>query len=114
MEIEVSELPVDGWTVVAPLGEVDVATAPALRERLIAVLDGSAQYLAIDMDGVEFIDSTGLGVLVGALRRARSAGGDLRVVCTSPRILKVLEITGLDAVFRVAASTEELMAEEPA
>ena len=66
----------------------------------------------IDLEDVDFIDSTGLGVLVGALRRARAANGDVRLVCTNPRILKVFEATGLHEVFAIGATFDETVAGE--
>jgi anti-sigma B factor antagonist len=89
------------WTVVAVRGEVDVATAPRLREQLIALVAQGETRLVVDLEAVDFLDSTGLGVLIGALKRVRLAGGDLSLVCTHARILKVLEITGLTQVFAV-------------
>jgi len=99
----------DGVTVVAVSGEVDVATAPALRERLNQVIERDQGPVVVDLLQVSFIDSTGLGVLVGALKRCREADRDLRVVVAEPRIQKVFDITGLTALFSlhdtVAAAT---------
>ena len=99
----------DGWAVVTVTGEVDVATAPRLREEIVRLgSDGSTQ-LAIDLEAVDFLDSMGLGVLVGALKRVRTHQGELVVVCTNDRILRIFGITGLDRVFdirdTVAAAT---------
>lgn len=110
MELEIPDHDVDGWTVVAPAGEIDVSGAPQLRERLTELVAGGAHRLIVDLESVDFIDSTGLGVLVGALRRARSVDGDLRIVCTNSRILKVFDITGLDEVFLVADSVDDAAA----
>ena len=110
MELDLPRVMHDGWTVVTPTGEIDVATAPRLREQLLALVTDGTVHLVIDLEGVDFIDSTGLGVLVGALRRARSADGDLRLVCTNSRILKVFDITGLHAVFVVGATVEAAIA----
>jgi anti-sigma B factor antagonist len=95
--IEVSEK--DGWSVVAVSGEVDVATAPRLREQLIELVNHGRHHIVVDLTDVEFLDSTGLGVLVGALKRVRTNNGELALVCSEPRILKVFEITGLTKVF---------------
>lgn len=110
MELEIPDTDVDGWTVVAASGEIDVAAAPEFRARLTDLVEGGAARLVVDLEDVDFIDSTGLGVLVGAVRRARSAGGDLRVVCTNARILKVFDITGLDNVFTIGDSVDETVA----
>lgn len=98
------------WTVVAVGGEVDVATAPKLRERLISLIGEGRTHLVVDLGGVEFIDSTGLGVLVGALKRVRTHDGRLALVCTSPRVVKVFEITGLTKVFAIHRSVDEALA----
>jgi anti-sigma B factor antagonist len=82
-------------------GEVDIATAPLLREQLQAVIDAGAKSVSVDLAGVDFIDSAGLGVLIGALKRLRERGGqlELRGLQAAPR--KVIEITGLHEVFTV-------------
>lgn len=89
-------------------------TAPSLRESLVELVSDGAHNIVIDLDGVEFLDSTGIGVLVGGLKRVRGHGGDLALVCTQQRILKVFEITGLAAVFSifdsVPAATSSLAA----
>jgi anti-sigma B factor antagonist len=61
----------------------------------------------IDVENVEFLDSTGVGVLVGALKKVRSGGGTLDIVCTQPRLLKIFDITGLDKVFGLHTSVSE-------
>ena len=91
----------DGSTVLAVKGEVDVYTAPRLREKLVELATQGKHRIVVDLEGVEFLDSTGLGVLVGGLKRLRGKDGDLVLVCTQPRILKVFEITGLTKVFDI-------------
>lgn len=97
-----------GWTVVAPAGPLDVATAPALRQRLIEVQLPPATRLVLDLERVEFIDSFGLAVVIGALKRARSSDGALVVRCTRERTLSLLALTGLDGVLDVVADLGEL------
>jgi anti-sigma B factor antagonist len=105
LRTEVSEI--EGWTVVTVHGEIDVATSPALRERLIGlVTDGSAR-LVLDLEAVDFLDSTGLGTIVSILKRARTHGGDLRLVCTEARIRRLFEITGLDSALPLHASLDD-------
>jgi anti-sigma B factor antagonist len=104
MELEIHETDVEGWTIAAASGEIDVATAPGLRERLVSLIADGAHRVVVDLEDVDFIDSTGLGVLVGAVRRARGADGDVRLVCTNSRLLKIFEVTGLDEVFVIADS----------
>ncbi|MBI2710806.1 MAG: STAS domain-containing protein [Actinobacteria bacterium] len=98
------------WSVLAVTGEVDVATAPRLREQLVELVGSGKNHIVVDLEGVEFLDSTGLGVLVGALKRVRTSDGDLALVCTEPRILKVFEITGLTKVFTIHRSVDEATA----
>jgi anti-sigma B factor antagonist len=97
----------DGWAVLTVSGEIDIATAPSLRERLHAILGGDNRQLVVDLDDVGFLDSTALGVLVGALKRARTEGGEVRIVSTQPRVRKVFEITRLDSAFDLFDSVEE-------
>jgi anti-sigma B factor antagonist len=101
----------DGLVVLAVHGEVDVATAPQLRERLVAIMSAGNSHVVLDLQGVGFLDSTGLGVIVGCLKRARSNQGDLTLVCTSPSILKVLDITGLTNVFSIFDDVDEAVAD---
>jgi anti-sigma B factor antagonist len=99
LEVDVEDLA--DHTIVLVRGEVDLATSPALRERLVEITEGETPRVVVDLEEVSFIDSTGIGVLVGGIKRARSQGGELSLVCTQRRILKVLEVTGLTRVFQV-------------
>jgi anti-sigma B factor antagonist len=99
-----------GRTVIAVSGEIDVYTAPRLREMLIRLVDEEKYHLIVDMEGVEFLDSTGLGVLVGGLKRVRSHDGGIDLVCTQGRILRIFRITGLSKVFNIFDSVEEAVA----
>ena len=107
LEIAVTER--SGWSVVTASGQLDVATAPRLRETLQAQQHAPTRRLVLDLSGIEFLDSFGLGVLVGGLRRARSGGGALVLVGVRPRIAQVLAVTGLDAVFDIAVGVEEVV-----
>jgi anti-sigma B factor antagonist len=91
----------DGIEVVDVEGEIDVYTAPRLRELLIDL---------VNMEKVEFLDSTGLGVLVGGLKRVRAHDGSLDLVCTQERILKIFRITGLTKVFGIHETVDEAIA----
>jgi anti-sigma B factor antagonist len=92
-------------TLVVLRGDLDLGTAPDLRECLVKVIDEGAR-IVVDLEAVGFLDSAGLGILVGGLKRARTRGGDLELVCSSREILKPLEITGLDRVFTIHAGRE--------
>jgi anti-sigma B factor antagonist len=99
MELRTDISSSDGWTVVSLHGELDVASAPSLRERLIDLVSRGSTNLILDLEGLDFLDSTGLGVIISALKRARTNGGDLRLVCTQSRIRRLFEITALDQAF---------------
>jgi anti-sigma B factor antagonist len=94
-------------SVVAVRGEIDAYTSPRLREQLTRLMDEGQHQIVVDLEGVEFMDSTGLGVLVAALKRAKEHDGDVSLVCTSPQILRVLSITGLDRVFQVRTAVDD-------
>lgn len=110
MDLSITTRTVDLFDVIEIGGEIDVYTAPRLRESIVAAVEAGKHRLIIDVQKVEFLDSTGLGVLVGALKRVRADGGSLDIVCTQERILKIFEITGLDKVFGLYATVEEARA----
>jgi anti-sigma B factor antagonist len=91
-----------GATLVVLRGDLDLATAPELRECLVQVIEDGAR-IVIDLEGVGFLDSAGLGILVGGLKRARTRNGDLELVCSNREVLRPLEITGLDRIFTIHA-----------
>ncbi len=91
----------DGVATVFVRGEVDVYTAPVLRERLYAVVSSGVPNVVLDLSAMTFIDSTGLGVVVGTLKRLREAGGDLVLRSPSRSTRKVLEITGLTRIIDI-------------
>ncbi len=107
MELLTDVSEVEGWTVVTVHGEIDVATSPTLRERLIDLVNGGATRLVLDLEAVDFLDSTGLGTIVSLLKRVRTHGGDLRLVCTEARIRRLFEITGLDKAVPLHASLDD-------
>lgn len=94
----------DGWTVVEVVGEVDVFSAPALRAQLATLISEGHTRMVVDLSGVPFMDSTGLGVLVGRLKTIRQQQGELRLVITGDRLLRNFSITGLDKVFMIGDS----------
>ncbi len=107
MELSLATRTVAEHTVLEVGGEVDVYTAPRLRERLIELVDGGARNVVVDLGRVDFLDSTGLGVLVGALKRLRAVGGTFSLVCAKEPLLKIFRITALDQVFPIHPSVEE-------
>ena len=110
MDLKLDHHTKDGIEVVDVEGEIDVYTAPRLRELLIELVNTGFYQLVVNMEKVEFLDSTGLGVLVGGLKRVRAHDGSLDLVCTQERILKIFRITGLTKVFGIHASVDEAIA----
>jgi anti-sigma B factor antagonist len=99
------------WQVLTVRGEVDVTTTPRVRAQLIALLSDGRPNLVVDLEGVRFMDSSGLGALVAALKLARSRSGELRLACEKPRsVRKVLEVTGLERVLDRYDTVEDAVA----
>ena len=96
------------WTVVSVRGELDLASAPALRDALEAGLQGDRPRVAIDLTEVSFMDSSTLGVLVAGLKSAQERDGDLRLVGVQGSPAKVIALTGLDDAFPIAATLDDL------
>ena len=90
-----------GRTVIEVAGEIDVYTAPKLREKIATLVEEGVYDIVIDLERVEFLDSTGLGALIGGLKRVRNHDGSLSLVCTRERLLKLFRITGLNKVFDI-------------
>jgi anti-sigma B factor antagonist len=110
MDLSVTTREEGGRTIVEVGGEIDVYSAPALRDRLNGLVAEGHHDLIVDMQGVEFLDSTGLGVLVGGLKRVRTHNGSLQLVCSQERVLKVFRITGLTKVFVIHDSIDKALA----
>ena len=109
MDLEVDTTEQGGRSVVSLRGEIDVYTAPRLRQALIDLVEQGSKDILVDMSRVDFLDSTGLGVLVGGLKRVKANDGSLEIVATSDRILKIFDITGLSKVFPMHTSVEEAL-----
>ena len=110
MDLTLETRDVDGRTIVSVGGEIDVYTAPKLRDMITELVAGGIYHLVIDMAGVEFLDSTGLGVLVGGLKKVRAHDGSLELVCNQDRLLKIFRITGLAKVFTIHDSADAALA----
>ena len=110
MDLTLATREVGGRTVVAVGGEIDVYTAPKLRDKITELVGAGVYHLVIDLEGVEFLDSTGLGVLVGGLKKVRAHDGSLQLVCTQDRLLKIFRITGLAKVFNIHDSADAALA----
>jgi anti-sigma B factor antagonist len=102
-----------GVTVIAPTGRLDVAGAPALKDAVSEAVNEAVKNglprLVIDMEGVSFVDSSGLGSVVSALKQARSSKGDLRLAAPNQQVRVVLELTTLDRVFPYYATVEDAL-----
>lgn len=114
MDVSVDSRTVDGRTVVDVAGEIDVYTAPTLREKLTTLVDAGSTDLVVDLTQVRFMDSTGLGLLVGVLKRVRGLDGRLQLVIDSERLMKVFRITALTQVFTIRETLDEALADAPA
>lgn len=101
--------PREGVAVVALGGEVDVYTSPRVKQEIVNLLNGGTPKMVVDLSGVEYLDSTGLGVLIGGLKRARERDGDLKLVCDNTRILRIFEITGLTKIFDIYRTTSDAL-----
>ncbi|MCX8053022.1 MAG: STAS domain-containing protein [Armatimonadetes bacterium] len=89
-------------------GEVDVYTAPQLKQQMISLLEQGAKEIVVDLTDVDYLDSTALGVLIGGLKRLREIDGNLMLICPNARIRRVFEITGLDKIFDIHNSEQEM------
>ena len=110
MELKLGHYARDGIEVIDVQGEIDMYTAPRLRELLIDLVSKGHYQLVVNLDKVGFLDSTGLGVLVGGLKRVRVHDGSLDLVCTQQRILKIFRITGLTEVFGIYETVDQAIA----
>src|SRR6188768_4572000 len=113
MAFSIEDRAVDDEThVVAVTGEIDLFTAPEFKQRVSAPIDAGRLHVVVDLTETTFIDSSSLGVLIGAHRRLKLRGGALLVVCNSEAIAKTFKITGLDGVFTLAGSVDEALADD--
>jgi len=96
----------DGVAAASVVGEADLYTAPELKAALNALIENGARSVLVDLSRTTFLDSTTLGVLMGAVRRLRSRGGQIAIACSDPNIRKIFEITLLDRIFTIFDSTE--------
>ena len=110
MDLKLGHHARDGIKVIDVQGEIDMYTAPRLRELLIDLVSKGSYQLVVNLDKVGFLDSTGLGVLVGGLKRVRAHDGSLDLVCTQQRILKIFRITGLTEVFGIYETVDQAIA----
>ena len=101
MDLSLETRQEDGHTIIEVGGEIDVYTAPKLRDKITELVGDGHHNLVIDMENVDFLDSTGLGVLVGGLKKVRAHDGTMELICSQDRLLKIFRITGLAKVFTI-------------
>ncbi len=110
-DFAITEHSVDGdRQLIAVCGEIDLFTAPELKQALAESIEGGHVRIVIDLTATTFVDSTALGVLIGAVKRLRSRQGALAIVNTDESIAKTFEITGLDQIFTIAATRDDAIA----
>jgi anti-sigma B factor antagonist len=99
----------DGWSVLGVVGELDLAAAPRVRQAVVRAIDGTrgAPRVVLDLTGVDFIDSSGLGIVLGTLRRIRAASGELRVIAGDAQVQRVFALTQLDQILPLCGSVDE-------
>ncbi|GAA4156608.1 STAS domain-containing protein [Gryllotalpicola daejeonensis] len=95
------------YVVLAPEGKFNLVAAPALKSRIDDLVAGGQARLVVDLHGIDFIDSSGLGALIGGLKAARQKGGDLRIAAAGAQVLAVLKLTNLDRILAPYDSVEE-------
>jgi len=110
MDFSITDRQVDGDThIVAVNGEIDLFTAPEFKQRVSGPIDAGRSNVIVDLTDTTFIDSSSLGVLIGAHRRLKLRGGSLVVVCDNEAIVKTFRITGLDGVFTLVRSLDDAL-----
>ena len=110
MDIKVNVRESEGDAYVVDLtGEIDVYTSPKVKDAITELIDQEHYNLVINLEKVRYIDSTGLGVLIGGLNRVREHGGSVNLVCTNPQIKKIFDITGLVKIFGIFDDEQSAM-----
>ena len=109
MQIELVEQQ-EGVTVVAPRGRLDMASAPEFRESVKRLVESGSIHLVVDLHEVSFVDSSGLGAIVGGLKAARNVGGELRIARANQQVLLVLDLTSLNRVLTPYETVEDAAA----
>jgi anti-sigma B factor antagonist len=108
MDLDVKDI--GAVTVVAPHGDIDMAVSDTLRVRLTTLVDKGRAKLVLDLGGVMYIDSSGLGAVVAAMKHARGAGGEIRICALASDVRAVFEMTNLDKVMPIHATRAEAVA----
>jgi anti-sigma B factor antagonist len=109
VEIQIDHRTQGGWDVLDVTGEIDLSSAPALRTRIDQLLEAGSPRLLISLERVGFMDSSGLSVLVSAMKAQRRAGAELAIACVHEQILKIFTVTGLDRVLPIHPSVDAVV-----
>ena len=105
VEIDIEDA--GGYQILRPSGDLDVYTVGSLRDALATLIEDKTPKVVVDLDGVPFMDSSGLGALMGGVHRMREAGGDLAIACTREQHLKLFTITGFGEGVSIAPTVNE-------
>ena len=105
VEIDIEDA--GGYQILRPSGDLDVYTVGSLRDALATLIEEKTPKVVVDLDGVPFMDSSGLGALMGGVRRMWEAGGDLAIACTREQHLKLFTITGFGEGVSIAPTVDE-------
>jgi anti-sigma B factor antagonist len=108
IDLNISSTKTGEFMVINLEGEVDVYSAGMLREEIINQVDNGEYNIVVNLSKVAFLDSTGLGVLVGGLKRVKPHDGQLGIICQQEKILRIFRITGMDKIFPIYSGVEEL------
>lgn len=109
-KIDIDVIDKGDFKVIQPSGDLDVYTVGSLRDAIGAMIEGDTTKVVVDLDHVPFMDSSGLGALMGGVRRLRESGGDLAIACTREQHLKLFTITGFGEGVSIAPTVEEAAA----
>lgn len=102
-----------GAAVITVAGELDLRSSTVLKSGIVDAIDQGARHVILDMSAVTFIDSMGLGALVGGLRRLRAVDGEIALVCADHSIVRIFEITGLDRIFPIHPTLDDALPHVP-
>lgn len=105
MQIDQTER--DGFVVLTTTGRFNMVSAPRMKARIDETVAGGSSRIVVDLAGVDFMDSSGLGALIGGLKTARQASGDLRIAAAGEQVVTVLRLTNLDRILQPYPSVEE-------
>ena len=107
MDIKVDVKDAEGCKILNVCGDVDVYTSPKVKEHINSLIEKEVYKIVVNLEDVRYVDSTGLGVLIGTLKKVKEHNGYIVLVCTNPQIKKIFQITGLVKIFNMFVNNEE-------